>query len=190
VAESFVLETSRLLIRPLDAADSLSYQELIKAAAEPGSNAPPDQMFQWYQLASRLQAMLYQPPYGDRAIVLNSTNTLVGSAGFVPCLDFFGQLPGWEDAGSKDFRTPEVGLFYAVHPDHRGHGYASEAAAALIDYAFSSLKLKRVIAVTDQANYGSQGVMRKVGMRLLRNPLPEMYWLQIVGVIDHCSRKI
>ena len=30
----------------------------------------------------------------------------------------------------------EIGLYYAVHPKHRRQGYASEAARALVDFAF------------------------------------------------------
>jgi len=32
-------------------------------------------------------------------------------------------------------------------------------------------------------------VMRKLGMRIERNPLPEPHWLQIVGVLDHPSAR-
>jgi GNAT superfamily N-acetyltransferase len=80
--------------------------------------------------------------------------------------------------------STEFGLFYAISPTHRRRGYATEAARALIDYAFEHLKLKRIIAETDYDNIASIGVMKKLGMRIEKNPLPEPAWLQIVSVLD------
>src|SRR4030095_15288958 len=184
MAESFVLETSRLLIRPLKTEDSTQYQALVNASVESSNNGPPEELFEWYRLSAPLQAMLYQPPYGDRALVLNPTDKLIGAAGFVPCLDFFSLIPELQISGSEKAKTPEIGLFYAVHPNYQRKGYATEAAAALIDYAFQSLQLKRVIATAKYQNLASQGVMRKLGMRICRNPFSEPEWLQIVGFLE------
>ncbi len=132
-------------------------------------------------------AKLYQPPYGDRAIALKDTGELVGSCGYVPCLMPFEQMPNfsyYDSSGKPGRATTEFGLFYAVFPAHQRKGYASEAAQAMIDYAFQHLGLKRVIATTDYDNEGSKGVMRKIGMRVERNPLNEPPWLQVVGVIE------
>ena len=81
--------------------------------------------------------------------------------------------------------TPEFGLFYAVFPAHQHQGYASEAARALLDYAFGVLRLKRVVATTTYDNAASMGVMRRLGMRIERNPLPEPHYLQVVGVAEN-----
>ena len=67
------------------------------------------------------------------------------------------------------------------------HGYASEAAQALIDYAFQELRLKRIVATTSYDNIGSMGVMRKLGMRVEENLLGEPPWLQVVGVLENRS---
>ena len=55
----------------------------------------------------------------------------------------------------------EIGWHF--HPDHWGHGYASEAAAAVLKYAFSS-GMKKVVAVTAPANVASQKVCGRIGM--------------------------
>ena len=105
----------------------------------------------------------------------------------MPCLSAFEQLPGIT-AGQPSDRptryTAEFGLFYAISPPHRRHGYAAEATQALIDYAFEHLKLKRIIATTAYDNIASIGVMKKLGMRIEKNPQAEPPWLQIVGVLD------
>jgi RimJ/RimL family protein N-acetyltransferase len=58
----------------------------------------------------------------------------------------------------------EVG--WAIAGRHRGHGYATEAARALIDYGFNELHLPRVVAFTEEDNLPSRRVMEKLGMAL------------------------
>ena len=45
-----------------------------------------------------------------------------------------------------------------------GHGYATEASAAWLDHAFTTLALPRVLAVTDTPNVRSIAVMQRLGM--------------------------
>jgi RimJ/RimL family protein N-acetyltransferase len=45
-----------------------------------------------------------------------------------------------------------------------GHGYATEAATAWLDYAFDVLEVPRVISITDRPNLRSLAVMRRLGM--------------------------
>ena len=78
--------------------------------------------------------------------------------------------------------TPEVGLFWAIDPAQQRQGYATEAARALIDYAFDRLRLWRILATTEYDNHASQAVMLKAGMTLTRNPRPDPPWMQVVGV--------
>ncbi|MEU4389634.1 GNAT family N-acetyltransferase [Kribbella sp. NPDC023855] len=47
---------------------------------------------------------------------------------------------------------------------HWGHGYATEAAASWLAYAFTDLDLPRVLASTDTPNTKSVEVMRRIGM--------------------------
>ena len=77
-----------------------------------------------------------------------------------------------------------MGLYWIVAPEHRGCGIASEAAAALVAHAFAELGLARVVATTEHANLASLGVMRRLGMRIERNPGPEPAWFQTVGVLE------
>ena len=80
--------------------------------------------------------------------------------------------------------APEVGLYYNIAVRHRRQGYATEAAQLLVDYAFTVMRLKRIVATTAYDNTASMGVMRCLGMRIGRNPFPEPPWLQVVGVLD------
>lgn len=60
-------------------------------------------------------------------------------------------------------RDWEIG--WMVHPDAWGHGYASEAARRVLDFAFYELDAHRVIAFCDVENLASERVMQKLGMR-------------------------
>ena len=46
-----------------------------------------------------------------------------------------------------------------------GEGIATEAAAAVLDYGFRALGIDPIVAVTHPDNRGSQGVLRKIGLR-------------------------
>ena len=190
------LETTRLIIRPfvmddLPDAHRLFDVELNAEDLRTDKMETMDERAEWLQwsVLNYIQlAKLYQPPYGDRAIVLKDNGQLVGSVGYVPCLMSFEQMPNFSyyNAFEKTYRsTTEFGLFYAISPSHQRKGYASEAVQAMVDYAFQQLNLKRVIATTDFDNYGSMGVMRKLGMRVEKNPLGGPPWLQVVGVVEN-----
>jgi RimJ/RimL family protein N-acetyltransferase len=60
-------------------------------------------------------------------------------------------------------REAEVG--FTLAPAHQGKGYATEALEALIGYAFESLGLHRVVAVTDARNAPAAALLERVGMR-------------------------
>ena len=54
---------------------------------------------------------------------------------------------------------------WALHEAYRGQGYATEAAAALMNYGFETLGLHRIHAETSSANVDSWRVMERLGMR-------------------------
>jgi ribosomal-protein-alanine N-acetyltransferase len=190
------LETARLIIRPFVMEDLPEVHHLLDVELDAedlrtdkmGSMQERAEWLQWSVLNTRQLAKLKQPPYGDRAIVLKSTGQLIGSCGFVPSFNAFEQMPNFDEyigPGIPGRYSPEFGLFYAISPSHQRCGYASEAAQALVDYAFRELHLKRIIATTDYDNLGSISVMRKLGMRFEKNPLAEPEWLQVVGVLEN-----
>jgi RimJ/RimL family protein N-acetyltransferase len=56
-------------------------------------------------------------------------------------------------------------LGWIIHREYRNRGYASEAASAVLDFAFGNLKIDKVYAQCDINNAASFGVMRKIGMK-------------------------
>ena len=187
------LTTPRLLIRPFTLDDLPAVHQMLDldpARNDPGSYGALslDQRAAWLRWTvdsySQL-AWLHQPPYCDLAIDRRVTGQLIGACGFAPCLAEFGQLPSLADAHIPPGTAwPEVGLYWEIASGQRRQGFAAEAGQALIDYGFQQLKLRRVVAMTRFDNAASIGVMRRLGMRVEHNTLPDTPWLQIVGIIE------
>ncbi|MEU9554245.1 GNAT family N-acetyltransferase [Streptomyces fumanus] len=88
--------------------------------------------------------------YGWWAVEVRSTGGFIGFAGLDRVddgLPFTGVEIGWRLARPA-----------------WGHGYATEAARAVLDHGFGTLGLAEVLAVTTAANLRSQAVMRRIGM--------------------------
>ncbi|HET6651940.1 MAG TPA: GNAT family protein [Nocardioides sp.] len=64
---------------------------------------------------------------------------------------------------SVEHRGGEVG--YVVHPDFQGRGLATEGARAMLQLAFDTMGLHRVIARIEARNTGSAAVLQRLGMR-------------------------
>jgi RimJ/RimL family protein N-acetyltransferase len=184
------LETKRLLIRPFVLADLDAICQILDAELDDiaGEQALAERRrwLEWSVLNYAALEKLHQPPYGDRAIVLRASGELVGACGYAPALLPFAQIPALRPPGaptiSRERNSSEIGLYWAVSPRFQRRGYATEAAAALITYAFTELNLQRIVATTYYDNAASIGVMRKLGMTIDHNPLPEPPWMQVVGV--------
>ena len=74
-----------------------------------------------------------------------------------------GRLGPWHPEG-----WPEAEIGWGIAREHWGKGYASEGAAAAMDYAFDVLGWDHVIHCIDPENVASIGVARRLGSRLLR----------------------
>jgi ribosomal-protein-alanine N-acetyltransferase len=177
------LDTPRLTIRPYTPAD-LDARHALMAETFGSTDALEDtrRWLAWTVAAYRELARLYQPPYGDYAVILRQTGETIGTVGLVPALIPWDALTA-DPARRNTFTQPEFGLFWAVRTAHRGRGYAVEAARPIIAHVFTALNGRRVIAQTEYDNHASQRVMVKLGMTLHRNPGSDPPWLEVVGVL-------
>ncbi len=86
-------------------------------------------------------------------------------------------------------QTAEIG--YELDPEHWGHGYATEAARAIVALGFEELKLHRIAADCIAENTGSARVMEKIGMwregRLRENEYFKGRWWDtlLYAILDH-----
>ena len=63
---------------------------------------------------------------------------------------------------SKDRSYATLG--WIINKNYRNRGYASEAASAILDFAFENLNISKVYAQCDINNPASYGVMRRIGI--------------------------
>ncbi len=82
-------------------------------------------------------------------LVHRASNSVIGKAGF--------KGPPGEDG--------VVEIAYGVAPDHQGKGYATEAAQALVAFAWRSGRVRLVIAHTLPEPNASTRVLTKCGFR-------------------------
>lgn len=106
------------------------------------------------ELSAAWLAMLEASPEIDPwvhgfTLVHQNSGTPVGSCGF----------KGHPDADGM------VEIAYAIHPEHQGKGYATEAAAALVGYALGSDAVRLVRAHTLPMPNASTRVLTKCGFQ-------------------------
>jgi RimJ/RimL family protein N-acetyltransferase len=184
------LETDRLLVRDLDEADLDGVHQILDLDLwQPGrSRAERARWLTWTVLDYEQRKLAHQPPYGDYAIVLKRSNELVGLVGLVPSMMPFAlldQYPRNHTDEARSFNLPEVGLFWGVSSRHQRQGFATEAGAAMVAYGFGEWRFRRIVATTEHDNAASIGVMRRLGMRIARNPAPTPFFLAVVGILDN-----
>ena len=99
--------------------------------------------------------------FGPYAVVERLTQKVIGYCG----------LFHFPDVNGK----PEVEIGYRLARSAWGKGYATEAAGAVGDYAFSILSMKRLIAIIDPSNTASIHVAQKIGMDYEQGVMFESY---------------
>ena len=85
---------------------------------------------------------------GQWALEEKATGVFVGRAGM-----HFPERADW----------PGIEIGWALHPDHRGTGYATEAGSAAVDYAFAHHHVDALYSLILRANTRSEGVARRLG---------------------------
>ena len=152
-AIAVVAETERLRLRPwrVDEAprllDILNRVEVVRWLGD-GEPRLMEDLAQARRTILRYAELSERPPRGFWAVEVRETGVVAGSVLLLT-------LPNAEH--------DEVEIGWHLHPDSWGHGIASEAAAALLSYAFAH-GLDEVLAVTHLDNHRSQAVARKIGM--------------------------
>ncbi len=59
----------------------------------------------------------------------------------------------------------DVDIGYAFLPRYWGHGYAREAAAAVLEQGHQQFGLQRIVAITSKDNHSSIRLLQDIGMR-------------------------
>jgi ribosomal-protein-alanine N-acetyltransferase len=172
-----MLETARLLLRPMRAED---VDDLLGVFADPNVMASfgvpafgRPQMERWVRRNLEHQDRY---GYGLFSVLLKPDRLLIGDCGL-------------ERMDDGDMIQAELG--YDIRSDHWNRGYATEAATAVRDYAFEVLELPRLISLIRKGNAASRRVAEKVGMRLaeeaVRDGVP--YWIFAICRHEHLAAE-
>ena len=148
-----LIETDRLLLRPLTTAD---LDEVIEMHAMPEVIRT---MGAYDRLAATARLERNECEWAERghglvAIIERATGRFVGRSG----------LKYW-----PQFDETEVG--WVLRPDVWGHGFASEAGQACVEWGFTSLDVPYLTAMIRPDNDRSIRVAERLGMRALRPDL-------------------
>ena len=152
MTEFTTLETTRLRLRRFTDADLALFMAY--------RNDPEVARYQSWEGITASEARAFfqeqqkvQPGMPDQwfqiAIELKETGTLVGDCAL--------------KVEEYDERQAEIG--YTLARAYQGLGVASEAVSRVLDYAFLTLGLHRVIAITDCENRASITLLERLGLR-------------------------
>ncbi len=150
---SYPVTTPRLRLRPLVAAD---IDPLVAYRSRPEvCRYVPFEPMDHATVAARVDG-----PWARREIVAEGDVLFLGVE-----VATSGQVVGDVMLAfhSAEHRGGEVG--WVVNPDHSGQGYATEAAHAVLHFAFDELGLHRVMARVDARNDPSLRLAARLGMR-------------------------
>jgi ribosomal-protein-alanine N-acetyltransferase len=88
-----------------------------------------------------------------------------------------GRIVGWCGLGPLGFAPEEIEIYYGLLPDFWNQGITTEAAVAVLDFAFKATKLERIVAIVRPENGASIRVIEKMGLVYQKTleGLPEKY---------------
>lgn len=147
-----ILETERLILRPLRVSDAKAMfenwatSEIVTRYVtwEPYTDiAPIIKRFEGLQKEYEAKEIY------DWGIVLKEGDCLIGEISFI--------------AMTKDKKIAQLG--YIIGENWWGQGYVAEALKAIMEFSFKKLELHRIEAIYDVRNPGSGRVMEKLGMQ-------------------------
>jgi len=153
VHPDYPLETQRLLLRPFTRGDVDAVHDYRRR--EDVARFLFDPPLSREECAEAVQQRIGQIAFeleGDKivlAVTLRESGLLIGEVSLI-----------WR---SVEARQAEVGWIF--HPEYQGKGYATEAAVAMLDLAFTLGDIHRVMARCDARNEASARLMERLGMR-------------------------
>ncbi|MFN3512878.1 MAG: GNAT family N-acetyltransferase [Phenylobacterium sp.] len=149
-----VLETERLILRPPLGEDFEAWADFAAdAEAAQYIGGAQDRVGAWRIMCGMTGAWVVRG-FSMFSVIEKATGRWVG------------RLGPWQPEG---WPGTEVG--WGIVRDCWGKGYATEGAAAAIDWAFDTLGWDEVIHTIEAANVNSQKVAQRLGSRILRQAI-------------------
>lgn len=149
-----VLDTERLTLRWLEPTDAAFMFELmndpdwLQYIGDRGIRSPEDAR---RHIVEGPRALCERLGFGLMLVELRESGVPIGACGLL----------------KRDW-LEDVDIGFAFLPAYRGHGYAHEAAAAMVHHGRTSLGLHRVAAIVSDGNASSRRLLDRLGFRFER----------------------
>ncbi len=158
-----VLESDRLLLRPLELADvdlgiTLFTDPVVTKYA--GKTYTPDEIVEQMPTVVRRCA---GGAIGIWCVTDKATGEKLGTAILLP-LPVELDDTDWDLVRGDGYPDAEIEVGYILKPSAWGKGYATEACTRLLKFAFEETALEEVVACTAPENTASQNVLKKSGL--------------------------
>ena len=146
------MKTDKIELIPIDKTDFDVFKEInVNAFVRRylwDDNIMPDEAFR--EILNEVEIHFKKDNWGLWKIKLIDSQTIVG---YVGLWLFF------------DEHQPQ--LLYALKPEYKGMGYATESAKLIVDYAFTQLQFANLVATMDKANVDSQKVCERLHFKFI-----------------------
>ncbi|RUR08875.1 GNAT family N-acetyltransferase [Legionella sp. km772] len=146
------INTERLLLRTWNEKDVLPFYEMGQDPRVMEYFPSLWTMEMVKDFINRMVVQLLEKNYTLWALEEKKSQQFIGFVGL--------NTPTWETPF-----TPNIEIGWRLAFNYWGKGYASEAAKAVLGYAFASLALSEITAFTVANNWRSRKVMERIGMR-------------------------
>lgn len=155
-----LLETDRLLLRPLELTDAVAMFAM--------DNNPNVHKYLWQnptqtleestKVIEYIQAQYQKNNIGRFATILKETNEFIGWTG----IKFI-------DEHIENGNTNFYDYGYRLNEKFWNKGYATEASIAWLDYGFNQMNIEKMNAYTHAQNGASNHILQKVGFHFIEN---------------------
>jgi [ribosomal protein S5]-alanine N-acetyltransferase len=167
-----LISTERLIIRALtaDDADGIYALDTDPEVHRYLGNSPIKTIEQAKDVITFIQKQYKENGIGRWAIIEKSSNNFVGWTGLKLMKETVNNHTNYYDLG------------YRLQKKYWGKGYATETAAAVLDFAFTKMKLTEIFGITDIENIGSNNVLKKLGLQFIESFMYENtkhHWYKI-----------
>ena len=157
---NLILETERLLLRPLTLADA---EDMFTMESNPNVHK-----YLWQKPCQRIEESIATIEYvlqqyqtnkiGRFATIMKETGEFIGWTG----IKFVTEQPENGNINFYDYG-------YRLNEKFWGKGYASEATLTWLEYGFKQMKIQQMNAYTHAENGASNHILQKSGMQFIEN---------------------
>ena len=179
-----ILETARLLLRPLELSDAEAMFAM--------DNNPEVHKYLWQnptqtieetiQIITYVQSQYSKNNIGRFATILKETNEFIGWTGIKYIDDHI-------ENGNTNFYD----YGYRLHEKFWGKGYATEASYAWLDFGFNQMNIDKMNAYTHAQNGASNHILQKIGMNCMEDYFDKdgvlWKWWQIENPLKEKRKK-